>query len=277
MATRILDERRDRIVTMLITPFMSCGARLPVYILLAGAFFSPAAAGKVIFFIYALGVLVAMLMAFIFRHFLLKGPNTPFVMELPPYRLPTAKGVAIHVWERAWMYIKKAGTVILGFAVVMWALMSYPKLPDAQTAGMAPQEAAQANLEHSVAGTIGRAIEPVLRPLGFDWKVGVALVAGFGAKEVVVSTLATAYSLGSGEEGSGALQKALRSEPGFTPLTAFTLMVFVLLYIPCLGTITVIGREFSWRWALFVVAYTTAVAWLGALFVHTVGRLLGLG
>jgi ferrous iron transport protein B len=278
MATRILDEQRDRTVTMLIAPFMSCGARLPVYILLAGAFFAPAVAGKVIFSIYALGVVIAMAMALVLRRLWLKGPNTPFVMELPPYRLPTAKGVAIHVWERAWQYVKKAGTVILGFAVVMWALMSYPKPPEALTAGMSEPAAAQVGLEYSIAGRVGKTIEPVLRPLGLDWKAGVALVAGFGAKEVVVSTLGTAYSLGAEEEtGSRALQAALRAEPGFTPLVAYTLMVFVLLYIPCLATVAVIAREFSWRWAGFVVVYTTTVAWIVAFVIYNVGRLLGLG
>lgn len=279
VATRTLDQRRDRIVTMLITPLMSCGARLPIYVLLAGAFFHPAVAGKVIFSLYALGVLLAMLMALLFRSWLLRGPTTPFVMELPPYRLPTVKGVAIHVWERAWQYIRKAGTVILAFAIVMWALMAYPKLPAEYTVGLSPLDARAAELQHSIAGRVGGAIEPVLRPLGFDWKMTVALIAGFGAKEVVISTLGTAYSLeGVDETETAGLQAALRADPRLSPLVAYTLMVFVLIYVPCMATIAVIWRESgSWKWPLFTIFYTCALAWVVAFAVYQAGRLLGYG
>lgn len=279
IATRTLDQRRDRIVTMLITPLMSCGARLPVYVLLAGAFFRPEVAGKVIFSVYVLGVMLAMLMALVFRKWLLKGPTTPFVMELPPYRLPTVRGIAIHVWERAWQYIKKAGTVILAFAIVMWFLMSYPKPPAEMQAGLAPQEAQAAALGYSLAGRVGQTIEPVLRPLGFDWKLTVALIAGFGAKEVVISTLGTAYSLeGVDETETAGLQAALRADPGLTPLIAYALMVFILIYVPCMATIVVIWRESgSWKWPVFTVLYTCTLAWVVAFGVYQTGRLLGYG
>ncbi|MCE5218753.1 ferrous iron transport protein B [bacterium] len=277
MATRTLSETRDRIVTILVVPLMSCGARLPVYILLAGAFFPASAAGKVIFSIYALGVVLAMVMAWLFRSVLLKGPTTPFVMELPPYRMPTVKGVAIHVWERAWMYVKKAGTVILAFAVVMWFLMSYPRPEASDLVGLTQQQVGAVTLEHSFAGRVGKTIEPVMRPLGFDWQTTVALIAGLGAKEVFVSTLATAYSLGGGEKAGSDLREALRTDPHFSPLTAYTLMVFILLYIPCMSSVVVIWRETgTWKWAAFTVAYTCVLAWTVAFVVHSLGLFLGL-
>jgi len=276
MATRTLDKRRDRIVTMLIAPLMSCGARLPVYILLAGAFFSAATAGKVIFSIYALGVLLAMVMAFLFRRFLLKGPTTPFVMELPPYRVPTLRGVVIHVWERAWQYVKKAGTVILAFAIVIWFCMSYPKPPSTATEGLSPQAANEVALRYSIAGRIGMTLQPVMRPLGFNWKIAVALVAGFGAKEIVVSTLGTAYSMGEAAQGSADLSKALREDPTLSPRVAYALMAFVLLYVPCVAAITVIWRESrSWKWALFTVLYTCSLAWVVSFIIYTGAGLLG--
>jgi len=277
MATRTLDQRRDRIVTILVTPLMSCGARLPVYILLAGSFFPPATAGKVIFAVYALGVVLAMLMAYLFRVHLMPGPTTPFVMELPPYRLPTVRGVAIHVWERAWLYVRKAGTVILAFAIIMWFLMSYPKAPAERVAGLSPAEAQTVHLQASVAGRVGQALEPALRPLGFNWRMGLALLAGVPAKEVVVSTLATAYSLGDDAEERGQLQTALRSDPSFSPLVAFALMVFVLAYTPCVCTLVVIWRELnSWKWPVFTATYTAALAWVLAFAVYQIGSALGL-
>ncbi len=278
MATRTLDTRRDRIVTILIVPLMSCGARLPVYILLAGAFFPAAIAGKVIFSIYALGVLMAMAMALLFRSTVLTGETTPFVMELPPYRMPTLSGVAIHVWERAWQYVKKAGTVILAFAIVMWFLMSYPKPPAAVVEGLPDTQAAHYSLEYSAAGRLGRALEPALKPLGFNWQIGTALIAGFGAKEVVVSTLGTAYSLGETGEKTSDLRTALQNDPSLSPLVAYTFMVFVLLYLPCLATTVIIWRETgSWKWPLFAVGYTTVLAYVVSLIVYQGGMFLGYG
>lgn len=302
LATRILDNRRDRLVTMLVVPLMSCSARLPVYILLAGAFFgAPEGAerggheGKVIFSLYVLGILLAIGMAKLFRKYILVGPPSPLVMELPPYRLPTLKGVLIHTWERSWMYIRKAGTVILALAVVMWFLSTFPKSPELTQEYDAQIEAAEAagqtarveelrgelgtkRLRATYAGRLGGLIAPALSPLGFgDWKIATSLVAGFGAKEVVVSTLGTLYSLG--EDGDEeALEKALKKDELLGPLNAYALMVFVLIYIPCLPTVAVVWRESrSIRWPLFLIGYTTALAWLVSFVVYQGGRLVGLG
>ncbi len=273
LATRTLESRRDRLTTMLVAPLMSCGARLPVYVLLAGAFFAPQMAGKVIFSIYLLGVLLAILMARVLRSTVLRGPLTPFVMELPPYRMPTLKGTLLHVWERAWCYIRKAGTVILAASVIVWALLSYPTPP----ADLALQ--GQPEIAYTLAGRIGKAIEPVIRPLGFDWKIGISLTAGLAAKEIVVSALATTYSLeGSEETGLTAVRQALRQDPVFSPLVAYALMVFVLLYPPCVASMAVLWREAgSLKWLAFAIAYTIALAWVMAFVVYQGGRALGLG
>jgi len=273
MATRTLESRRDRLTTMLVTPLMSCGARLPVYVLLAGAFFRPEVAGKVIFAIYLLGVILAALMARIFRSTLLKGPMAPFVMELPPYRMPTVAGTLLHMWERGWAYVRKAGTVILAASVIMWALLSWPKPPiEADQADLPP-------IAYTAAGHIGRAIEPVLRPLGFDWKIGISLVAGLAAKEVVVATLATTYSIDEGDDGGKArLSEALRADPTFSPLVAVALMVFVLIYVPCVASMAVLWRESgSVKWLTVAVVYTISLAWLMSFIVYQGGRLLGFG
>ncbi len=279
MATRTLASRRDRIVTMLIAPLMSCGARLPVYILLAGAFFAPSVAGHVIFSVYLLGIILAMLMAKLFRSTILSGGSEPFVMELPPYRLPTLKGIAIHTWERTWLYLKKAGTIILAISIIVWFLLSHPAPPPNLLNGLEMKEAAATTLSYSYAGRIGQAIEPGIRPLGFNWKVGISLFAGFAAKEVVVSTLGTTYSLGEeADEESGALRTALQQDPSFSPLVAYTFMVFVLIYLPCVAVLAVIRKETrSWRWPAFVAAYTCTLAWIVSFIVYQGGRLLGFG
>jgi ferrous iron transport protein B len=309
MAARVLENKRDRVTTILVTPFMSCSARLPVYVLLAGAFFSPERAGTVVFSMYLLGTVVAMVMAKALRAFVVKGPPTPFVMELPPYRLPTAKGILIHMWERARMYLRKAGTIILFFSLVTWVLSSYPRsdhyspevsadlaaesalLAAAGVGGAAREEHLSSGLrqrmekerlEASFAGRYGRALAPALAPIGLsDWRVGVALTMGFAAKEIVVSTFGTLFSLGSGDEvaeEAGALGERLRQDPFFNPLRAYTLMVFVLLYVPCLATVAVAFRELgSWKWAVFLVLNTISVAYLAAGTVYWGGMLLGLG
>ncbi|MFO8082564.1 MAG: ferrous iron transport protein B [Armatimonadota bacterium] len=273
MATRTLESRRDRLTTMLVTPLMSCGARLPVYVLLAGAFFAPNVAGKVIFSIYLLGVILAIVMARVFRSTILKGPLTPFVMELPPYRMPTLKGTLLHMWERAWCYIRKAGTVILAASVIIWALLTYPKPPaDYDLQG-------QPAISYTVAGRIGKFIEPAIEPLGFDWKIGISLSAGLAAKEIVVSTLATTYAIEETEQmGTRAVTDALREDPVFSPLVAYALMAFVLLYIPCIATVAVLWQESgSWGWATFAVLYTVALAWIVSFIIYQGGVALGLG
>ena len=300
MATRTIEDRKDRIVTILVNPFMSCGARLPVYTLFIGAFFPKKIAGNVLFSLYLLGIVVAIIMAKIFRRFLFKGPAAPFVMELPPYRVPTIKGLLIHMWERGAVYLKKAGTIIFAGCVLIWFLSNFPWNPqyskdydalieqakdNKEMVIQLENEKAAEKLEKSYAGKLGRAIAPVFRPLGFDdWKVSVGLVGGFIAKEIVVGTLGTLHSIGKADEESESLRQALQNETRpdgskmFNPLVAYALMVFVLLYIPCVATIAVIKRETnSWRWPIFAAFYTTLVAWLIAFIVYQGGRLLGLG
>jgi len=270
LAARTLENRRDRLVTILVTPMMSCGARLPVYVLFTSAFFVRAA--PVLFSIYLLGILMAVASALLFRRTVFRGQQTPFVLDLPPYRLPTARGALVHAWDRAWMYLKKAATVILALSVVVWFLSSYPKPPTGT------QVAGADALRYTFAGTAGTLVEPVLRPVGLgDWRVGVALMSGFAAKEVVVSSFATLYNVGESAERSSALREALRRDPLWNPLSAYALMVFVLLYIPCLPAMVVLRRETgSWKWVALEVAYTTSLAYVAALVVYQGGRLLGL-
>jgi len=271
MATRVIESKKDRFTTILINPFMSCGARLPVYTLLIGAFFSEKISSNVLFSLYILGFLMAIFMAKVFRRFIFTGESAPFVMELPPYRIPTLKGLIIHMWERGWLYIKKAGTVIMLGCIVIWSLSAFPV-------------SAKGDLTKSYIGKIGKAIEPAVRPLGFDWKIGTALVTGVVAKEIVVGTMGVLY--GAGERDSGnpfSLRGALRKDvypdgrPVFTPLIAYAFMVFVLLYIPCLSTVAVIKKETgSWGWMFFSIGYSTALAWVAAFVIYQGGRLFGL-
>ena len=291
MAARTLNDHKARLATILTVPLMNCGAKLPVYALLIAAFFADKQADMM----FALTIIswgLALIAARVLRWTVLKGESAPFVMELPPYRLPTFKGLLIHMWERTWLYIKKAGTVILGISILIWALMTFPGLPDDQTASWdarieaasteearttLEQEKAEAELEHSIAGRIGQGLSIITEPLGFDWRTNVALVGGFAAKEVIVSTLGTAYSLGDVDpEETESLSERLNKNPGWNPLAAFALMIFVMVYAPCFVTVVVMAREASWRWALFSVAYTTALAYVLALGIYQGGRLLGL-
>lgn len=380
MATRTLENPRDRLVTILVTPFMSCSARLPVYTILISAFFSKESAGTVLFSIYVFGIAVAVIMARIFRSFFFKGAVEPFVMELPPYHVPTLRSVLLQMWERGVLYLKKAGTIILAVSIGIWFLTNYPSdieyskdydtlitnvqtqfeeqtateiLPALQTESVEAHEAFSALLEKmqaieeefegkieeleleedspefaavqaskdqqlealkaqdeplftlaeryqelqgeadeatealeneqaaeklvgSYAGRLGHAIAPLFKPLGFDWKISIGLFAGFAAKEVLVSTLGTIYSMGEADETSAALREALIADPVFSPLVAYTLMVFVLLYTPCLAVVAVIRRETnSWRWPLFSMAYTLVVAWVFSFLVRTIGGMMG--
>jgi ferrous iron transport protein B len=293
MATRTLKDPKARLATILTVPLMNCGAKLPVYALLIAAFFA-AKQAEMMFALTLISWGLALLAARILRWTLLKGETAPFVMELPPYRLPTFKGLLIHTWERTWQYIKKAGTVILGVSVLMWALMTFPGLPAEQVAQWETRiEAAQseeakevlrlgmakAEVGNSVAGRMGRALTYVTGPLGFDWRTNVALVGGFAAKEVVVATMGTAYSLsGVDPDEYGSLSEMLANDPSWSPLLAFTLMIFVMIYAPCFVTVVMIRRETgSWNWALFSMAYTTVLAYVLALIVFQGGKLLGLG
>lgn len=336
MATRTLDNQRDRIITMLVTPFMSCGARLPIYLLIIPAFFEKNQA-LVLWVIYLIGIVMAIVIAKLLGMTVLKGESAPFVMELPPYRIPTLKGVLTQMWERSWLYLKKAGTIILFISIVMWALTVFPQFPEdkaeAYTASLpaleqtvsenteklsslgyiipneenaAEAEAnnaklsdvdkaeaeklvavleetngkideilfnySEAELEYSAAGRIGKFIEPVLTPLGFDWKIGTALIGAFAAKEVFVAQMGIVYSLGEVGEDSDALRAKLQEN--YTPLVGFAIMIFALLSAPCMATFAIVKRESnSWKWAFFQFFGMTFVAYIITLLIYQIGRL----
>lgn len=336
MATRTLDNQRDRILTMLVTPFMSCGARLPIYLLIIPAFFDKNQA-LVLWVVYLIGIVMAIIVAKILGMTVLKGESAPFVMELPPYRIPTLKGVLMQMWERSWLYLKKAGTIILFVSIVMWALTVFPLFPEEKaaeyekglpeleqvveekTAELAEigyvimtdenmQEAesinsklsnieltkaekiaaelevanmqiedinnkvAEAELEYSAAGRIGKFIEPVLAPIGFDWKIGTALIGAFAAKEVFVAQMGIVYSLGEAGEDSEVLRDKLREN--YSPLVGFAIMVFALLSAPCMATFAIVKRESnSWKWAFFQFFGMTVVAYIVTFIIYQVGRL----
>lgn len=298
LAARTLKSRRDRIATILTIPFMSCGAKLPVYVLLAGAFF-PENAANVVMLIYAIGVALSLLSSLLLHSTVLRGEPTPFVLELPPYRAPTLRGVLWHVREKTGQYVKKAGTVILAASVLIWALTAFPARTPApgeaeylaalyasehprasadQAEAWAETSLATAALEYSAAGRLGKFIEPAFRPLGFDWRVGVATLTGFAAKEVVVSTLGILYRTGLDEtEESGTLKEALRADPGFSPLTGFVLMLFTLIIPPCFASLATVRAELGWGWLGFVVAYFLVLGWAIGFAVYQVGNLAGLG
>ena len=261
MASRTIENRKSRLITMLITPLMSCSARLPIYLVLVGAFF-PHNASLVMLAIYAIGILLAVLMARLFSRFLVKGDDTPFVMELPPYRLPTSKSIFRHTWEKGAQYLRKMGGIIMVASIVIWALGYYPNHDSYNT--VAEQQ------ENSYIGKIGKAIEPVIEPLGFDWKLGVGILSGVGAKELVVSTLGILYA-----DDADADTANLGERIPITPLVAFCYMVFILIYFPCIATLAAIkGESGSWKWGLFTAVYTTVLAWIVAFVVHQVGGLL---
>jgi ferrous iron transport protein B len=284
MATRTLENPKDRLTTILIIPLMSCGARLPIYALLISAFFAPAVAGNVLFSIYIIGVLLAILLAKIMRQYLFRGESLHFVMELPPYHKPMLRSLLIHTWERVKLYLRKAGTVILAFAIVFWLLCNMPGALkySYEELNRIPQRERLAN---SFVGTFGKSIEPIMQPLGFDWKIGVALSVGVGAKELVISSMGTLYGLGEGQEASESLLKSLRQDINpktgrklFNPLVAYVLMIFILLYSPCLPALAMIRSETrSWRWPLIAMLYLTSLAWIVSFIVYRIGLLLGLG
>ncbi|MBD3235776.1 MAG: ferrous iron transport protein B [Candidatus Eisenbacteria bacterium] len=283
MATRTLENRRDRILTALLVPHMSCSARLPVYILIAGAFFGRQA-GNVVASIYLIGIVVAVLIGRLFSRTLFRDVEAPFVMELPPYRWPTLRGLLMHMWERSRHYLKKMGGVILLASIVLWVLSNFPAPPPERSADSSPRPA----VSYSVVGRLGQAIEPVIEPLGLNWRMGVTLIAGFVAKEVVVSSLAVLYetetTVAPTDDGpqprkeDQRLPAALRDpERGISPLAAFAFMVFVLLYTPCIVAVLTIRRELGAGWMWFDVGYQLALAWLVALLIYQGGRLVGLG
>lgn len=258
MASRIIESRKSRLVTILINPLISCSARLPIYLVMIGAFF-PSKASLVLLSIYVTGILLAVLMARIFSRFIVRGDDAPFVMELPPYRMPTAKSVFRHTWEKGAQYLKKMGGIIMIASVIIWFLGYYPN-HDAYSTTAEQQE-------NSYIGQIGKAIEPVIEPLGFDWKMGIGILSGIGAKELVVSTLGVLYTNDDDIESVD-----LADRIPITPLVAYGYMLFVLIYFPCIATVAAIKNESgSWKWAAFTICYTTLLAWIVAFLVHQVG------
>lgn len=271
MATRTIEDRKSRLLTMLVIPMMSCSARIPVYVILVSAFFSKWAA-FVLMGLYLLGMVMAVLMAKLFSRFFVKGESLPFVMELPPYRMPTAKAVLRHTWEKGKEYLKKMGTIILGASIIVWALSYFPTNEDRRV-----------QAENSYMAKIGKTIEPAMRPCGFDWRQSVSLLAGVGAKEVVASTMAVVYATSSdeaelleedfeSEEGESRISELIRNN--MTPLSAASMLLFILLYMPCVSTIVAIKNESGkWKWALFTMAYTIGLAWIVSTLVFQIGSL----
>jgi ferrous iron transport protein B len=315
MATRTLRSPKERMATLLTVPFMNCGAKLPVLALLIGTFFSENKA-QYMFLFTLIAWLVALCAAKLFRATVLQGTPTPFVMELPPYRLPTIRGLLIHTWERTWQYIKKAGTVILGISILLWALMTFPGLPEERSAyyndqreqlrattivdntsttkeeqpilqltepteelinALHFQEQEEA-LRYSAAGKIGTFLEPVSSLAGFDWRTNIALVGGFAAKEVIISTLGTAYSLGEIDaEESKSLGDRLKNDPNWNKTVAVAALLFIMFYAPCFVTVVCIAKESSWKWAAFSVTFNTVFAFILAVLFFQIGTLAGLG
>ena len=261
MATRTIEDRKSRLITMLVNPLMSCSARLPIYLVMIGAFF-PNCASFMLLCIYTAGILLAVIMARIFSKFLVKGEDSPFVMELPPYRMPTYKSIMRHTWEKGAQYLKKMGGIIMIASIIIWFLGYYPQ-HDAY-------ESVAEQQENSYIGQIGKAIEPVIKPLGFDWKLGIGLISGVGAKELVVSTLGVLYTNEGDVENVN-----LSNRIPITPLVALAYMLFVLIYFPCIATFAAIKQESgSWKWAIFTAGYTTGLAWLVAFTVFQIGSLI---
>jgi len=297
MACRTLKNRGDRLATMMVIPFMSCGAKLPVYVLLIGAFFPENAAGNILFGVYLFGILVAVASAKLFKSTVFKGQSEPFVMELPVYRMPSLQSVLMQMWMKAWMYMKKAGTTILAASLIIWFASNFPvnhKLADEYAQKTAAvenmktipesekqdiiknlrNELAGRELEYSFAGKFGKVVEPLIKPLGFDWRVGVALTAGIAAKEIVVSTMGTIYSLGDIGEETSPLKEKLRADPAYNTASALALIIFVLLYVPCMAATAVFHKETGrLKITLFYIAYSMATAWVLSFMVYRIALL----
>lgn len=305
MATRTLENRKDRILTMLIIPFMSCSARLPVYVLFISAFFV-ANQGLVLLSIYLIGILLAVAVAMIFKNTLFKGQDQPFVMELPPYRIPTLRNVSIHMWDKAVQYLKKMGTFILVASIIIWALGYFPrnvdfsinydqKIAEIESDAILSEKAKKQilfdleleketeRMEKSYIGQLGHLIQPVIKPMGWDWKIGVSIITGLAAKEIIVSTMGILYHSSVEDDNTFNLQKKLKEQTHsvgkfkgkqvFSPLVAYSLMLFILIYFPCVAVIAAINREANWKWAVFTMAYTTALAYFVSLLVYQIGKL----
>ena len=274
MATRTIEDRKSRLITMLIIPLMSCSARLPVYIIIIGAFF-PHNSALILLSLYVSGILMSVLMAHVFNRFVVKGESSPFVMELPPYRLPSIKSVSRHTWEKGKQYLKKMGTTILVASIIVWALSYFPR----GTSEMSKEQ----QMEKSYIGLLGKAIEPAIRPCGFHWREGVSIITGIGAKEIVASTMGVLYSTNetnsitpSDEDSEeNARLSRIIAHSQLTPLSALAFLVFILLYMPCIpACISIKNESGKWRWAFFTIVYTTGLAWTCATLVFQVGSVL---
>ncbi len=268
MATRTIEDRKSRLLTMLVIPMMSCSARIPTYVILVGAFFNRYAA-LILTGLYIIGMIMSVLMAKLFSRYVVKGESLPFVMELPPYRLPTAKAVGRHTWEKGKEYLKKMGTIILGASIIVWALGYFPNHDQYSTA--------QEQMENSYLGKVGKTIEPVMRPCGFDWQQSVSLLAGAAAKEVVASTMGVLYNSSDEEldEEDDSLRISQLVRSNMTPLSAASMLIFVLLYMPCISTIIAIKNESGkWKWAIFTVFYTIALAWVMSMLFFQIASLI---
>ncbi|HKS26593.1 MAG TPA: ferrous iron transport protein B [Pyrinomonadaceae bacterium] len=295
MATRTIENPKDRIATIMIAPFMSCSARLPVYTLMIAAFFSTqkvlgfvSVGALMILAMYLLGIAVAICVAWIAKRTILKSPPPPLVLEMPPYRVPNFLTIFQTIWSRAWLFLRRAGTVILAISIILWALATFPRTEVKSNSDAAAVEATQEGasqegeqLRNSFAGRLGHLIEPVIAPLGFDWKIGIALISSFAARETLVSTLSIIYNVGSDENESSlieAVKEAKRPDgsPAWTPLVAVSMMVFFVLALQCMSTVAIVRRETnSWRWPLFMVGYMLALAYIASLITFQGGRLLG--
>ena len=298
MATRTLDNQRDRLTTMLVIPLMSCGARLPIYALIIPAFFPETLHAPMLWSIYIVGILLAIITARLLRSTVLQGESVPFVMELPPYRLPTPRSVLTHMWERGWLYLKKAGTVILGISIILWAFTTFPGMPEdqvqrfererqeIQAASITEQsrierraavnnEESETALAYTIAGRIGHMIEPLIEPMGFDWKIGTALIGAFAAKEVFVAQLGIVHAVGEGSEESVSLRDKLQQN--YTPLVGFCIMLFCLISAPCMATIAVTKRESnSWKWALLQLGGLTVLAYIITVATYQFGSIVSI-
>ena len=279
MATRTIEDHKDRLVTILVAPLMSCSARLPVYLLMIAALVPGDRVPLltkvgIMILMYFMGTAGAFGFAWLFKRTLLKGEPPLMIMELPPYRMPAIKDVALHMIERAWLFLKRAGTIILGISIVLWFLAAYPKAPEGVNASE--------QLAQSFAGQAGHFLEPAIKPLGFDWQIGIGLISSFAAREVFVSTMGVVFNAEDDGEDTTPLRQALAvatwpdGRPLFTPLVCFTLMVFYVFAMQCVATVAVVKRETnSWRWPLFQIAYMTGTAWILSLVVYQVGTAFG--
>ena len=283
MSSRTIDNPKDRIITLLVTPFMICGAKLPIFTLFIAAFFSKSStqAANTMFIFYTLSIIIALFSAWVFKKTLFKGEPGYFVMELPPYRMPTLKSLLLKMWERGWMYLKKAGTIILAMSVLIWAGLTFPEADTSKLGDISEEQAASVQMDQSYIGRAGRMIEPIIKPIGFDGKMGIALIAGLAAKEVVVSTLGTIYSMGEtdveDEEAVQSLAEKISSDPDWSALKSVSFLMFCLIYVPCIVALAVFYREAGSRmkWVAILFAWTTALGYLLSFIVYQGGRMLG--